>query len=101
MLNLNTNNDFGMAFSHHVSPSDQPFYNLYSNAASSSIKDRSEFLYKNQKFDFINNNSTFNEALTGKDCENSKRFSVNNLLKTASEPSSTEKLSGKSSIGSN
>lgn len=104
MLNLNTNNDYGMAFSHHhvSSPNDQPFYNLYSNAStSSSIKDKGEFLHKNQSFLFLNNNSTCNEALITKDCENSKRFSVNNLLKTASEPSSVEKLNGKSLVGSN
>lgn len=90
MLNLNTNNDYGMAFSHHIvsPPNDQPFYNFYANVSSSSIKDKNEFPYKNQ---------TCNETSTAKDCENSKRFSVNNLLKTSSEPPSAEKLNGKSS----
>lgn len=95
-----------MSFSHHL-PTDQQFYhNLYSNVPSTSIKDKNEFLYKNQKFDFINNNSANSENFTSpskSDSENSKRFSVNNLLK--SPPESTEKLSGKpmsrKSIGSN
>lgn len=101
MLNLNTNNDYSMAFSHHLASNDQQFYhNLYTNAASApTIKDKNEFLYKNQKFDFINNNSTstVNTEMfsnSSKDCENSKRFSVNNLLKAPLE-SSIEKLSGK------
>lgn len=97
MLNLNANNEYGMSFSHHMS-ADQSFYNLYSNASSSLIKDKSEFLYKNQKFDFMNNNTSCNET---KDCENSKRFSVNNLLKSSSETPVTEKLSGKALVGSN
>lgn len=102
MLNLNTGNDYSMAFSHHLSSNDQQFYhNLYANATSSTpaAKDKNEFLYKNQKFDFINNNtsSTVNTEMfsnLSKDCENSKRFSVNNLLKAPLE-SSVEKLSGK------
>lgn len=101
MLNLNTNNDYSMAFSHHLSSSDQQFYhNLYTNAAAPTIKDKNEFLYKTQKFDFINNNSSptiGNEifASSSKDCENSKRFSVNNLLKSPAVESSVEKLNGK------
>src|SRR5690349_4696654 len=98
MLNINTNNEYAMPFSHH---NDQSFYNLYSNVSSSGMKDKNEFLYKNQKFDFINNNSTCNETLIAKDCENSKRFSVNYLLKASTESSTSEKLNGKSLIGSN
>lgn len=101
MLNLNTNNDYSMAFSHHLSPSDQQFYhNLYSSVPPSSIKDKNDFHYKNQKFDFINNNAvppivTDAFASMSKDCENSKRFSVNNLLKSpASDSSSVEKING-------
>lgn len=107
MLNLNTNNDYSMAFSHHLASNDQQFYhNLYSNAPTTpAIKDKNDFLYKNQKFDFINNNSTTiisNEvySTSSKDCENSKRFSVNNLLKPPTE-SSAEKINGKEHIGSN
>lgn len=100
MPNLNPNNDYSMAFSHHLSPSDQQFYhNLYTSVPPSSIKDKNEFLYKNQKFDFINNNaapSIGNEvfASPSKDCENSKRFSVNNLLKSPSDSMSGEKING-------
>lgn len=100
MLNLNTNNDYSMAFS-HLTTSDQQFYhNLYTSVPSSSIKDKNDFLYKNQKFDFINNNSTppiGNDMFTSssKDCENSKRFSVNNLLKPPSDSTPIEKSSGK------
>lgn len=101
MLNLNTNNDYSMA-AFSLSPTDQQFYhNLYTNVQNPSSKDKSEFLYKSQKFDFMNNNSVNtngSEIFIGsstKDCENSKRFSVNNLLKSPSE-SSAEKLAGES-----
>lgn len=100
MLNLNTNSDYSMAFSHHLSSTDQQFYhNLYTSVPASSIKDKNDFMYKNQKFDFINNNSTAasgNEifANSSKDCENSKRFSVNNLLKPPSDSTSVEKTNG-------
>lgn len=98
MLNLNTNNDYSMAFSHHLTTGDQQFYhNLYTNPPATSIKEKNEFLYKNQKFDFINNNaagSVGSEMFTStKDCENSKRFSVNNLLKPPPEPT-VEKING-------
>lgn len=92
-----------MPFPHHLTSTDQQFYhNLYTNVAAPSIKDKNEFLYKNQKFDFINNNSTHivgNEAFatSPKDCENSKRFSVNNLLKAQSDSTVVEKLSGECS----
>ena len=100
MLNLNTNNDYSMTFSHHLTSTDQQFYhNLYANAPAPSIKDKNDFVYKNQKFDFINNNSTpaiGNETFgnSSKDCENSKRFSVNNLLKPPSDSSLIEKTNG-------
>lgn len=98
MLNLNTSNDYSMAFPHHLTSTDQQFYhNLYTNVPAPSSKDKNDFLYKNQKFDFINNNSAIGSevfASPPKDCENSKRFSVNNLLKTPSE-SAIEKLNGK------
>lgn len=104
MLNLNTNNDYSMAFSHHLASNDQQFYhNLYTNATTApSIKDKNDSLYKNQKFDFINNNSasTVNSEIftnISKDCENSKRFSVNNLLKVPIE-ASVEKLGGKNGL---
>lgn len=100
MLNLNTNSDYSMSFSHHLTSPDQQFYhahNLYSNVPTSSIKDKNEFLYKSQKFDFINNNATGGEVFpVTKDSENSKRFSVNNLLK--SPPETVEKLSGKTRL---
>jgi hypothetical protein len=103
MLNLNTSNDYSMAFSHHLSSSgDQQFYhNLYPSVPQApSIKDKNDFPYKNQKFDYINNNATPTSASeifanSVKDSENSKRFSVNNLLKPPAE-ASVEKLSGKS-----
>jgi hypothetical protein len=96
---LNTSNDYSMAFSHHLSSGDQQFYhNLYSNVPQPPVnKDKSDFPYKNQKFDYINNNSTptiASEAFANsKDSENSKRFSVNNLLKSPAD-ASIEKLSG-------
>lgn len=85
-----------MSFPHHVSSTDHQFYhNLYSNPSVSTEKEKNEFIYKNQKFDFASSNST--GSLVGsenysKDSENSKRFSVNNLLKSSTEPA--EKLSG-------
>lgn len=94
MLNLNSANDYSMTFPHHLAAADQQFYNFYSNVPSAAaIKDKSEFSYKNQKLDFINNNSIENFANSPKDSENSKRFSVNNLLKSPSDVA--EKLSGK------
>lgn len=94
MLNLNTNNDYTMAFTHHhVTPNDQQFYhNLYTNvtATTPTAKDKNDLIHKNQKVDFLNHNPTTtviaSEAFTTiKDGENSKRFSVNNLLKAPSE----------------
>ena len=95
MLNLNTNNDYSMSFPHHLPSSDQQFYhNLYTNVSAPPNKDKNDFSYKNQKFDFINNNSAVTSEIFNKDSENSKRFSVNNLLKSSSlEP--VEKLNGK------
>ena len=102
MLNLNTGNDYSMAFSHHLSSGDQQqfYHNLYANVPQApSIKDKHDFSYKSQKFDFINNNTTpsiVSETFANsscKDSENSKRFSVNNLLKPPAEVS-IEKLSG-------
>lgn len=108
MLNLNANNDYSMAFSHHhiTAPNDQQFYhNLYSNVSTTTpsttamIKDKNELLYKNPKIDFINNNnnSIANSEFTPiliKDGENSKRFSVNNLLKPPTTSPSCEKYNG-------
>jgi hypothetical protein len=98
MLNLNASNDYSMNFSHHLTTaSDQQFYNLYSNVPPpppvTSFKEKNEFLYKSQKFDFINNNASEVFVNSPKDCENSKRFSVNNLLKSPSD--TVEKLGGK------
>ena len=93
MLNLNSGNDFSMNFPHHLPTTDHQFYNLYSNVPNSTIKERNEYSFKSQKFDFINNNSSEVFVNSAKDCENSKRFSVNNLLKSPSDTS--EKLSGK------
>jgi hypothetical protein len=96
MLNLNSNSEY--LVTSNFSSTDQQFYhNLYAN---SSIKDKNEFAYKNNKFDFMNNNSVTttagNDIFTSstKDCENSKMFSVNNLLKVPTE-SSIDKLRGK------
>lgn len=98
MLNLNTNNDYSMAFPHHLASTDQQFYHSLYTSVPAPIKDKTDFLYKNQKFDFINNNNstTSNEnfASSSKDCENSKRFSVNNLLKPPSDLSAIEKTNG-------
>lgn len=96
MLNLNTNNDYSMAFSHHhiTSPNEQQFYhNLYANATST-IKDKNDGIYKSQKIDYGNNNSEFT-SIGIKDGENSKRFSVNNLLKPPTSSPPTEKYNGK------
>jgi hypothetical protein len=85
-----------MAFSHHhiTSPNEQQFYhNLYANATSS-IKDKNDGIYKSQKIDYGNNNSEFT-SITMKDGENSKRFSVNNLLKPPTSSPPTEKFNGK------
>lgn len=98
MLNLNTNNDYPMAFTHHHN--DQQFYhNLYSNVSATSPKDKNELIYKNQKVDFLNNNNNNNSGIllneSYKDGENSKRFSVNHLLKQPiSSPSSSDKYNG-------
>ncbi len=92
MLNLNTNNDYSMTF-HHISstPNEQQFYhNLYSNTASSVAKDKSDGIFKSQKIDYGNSS----EFTSIKDGENSKRFSVNNLLKPPTSPAN-EKFSGK------
>lgn len=107
MLNLNANNDYSMAFSHHhiTAPNDQQFYhNLYSNVSTTTsstaamIKDKNEIIYKNPKGDFININGSANSDFTPiliKDGENSKRFSVNNLLKPPTTSPSCEKFNGK------
>lgn len=106
MLNLNANNDYSMAFSHHhiTAPNDQQFYhNLYSNVTTTTpstaamIKDKNEIIYKNPKVDFINTNGSANSDFTPiliKDGENSKRFSVNNLLKPPTTSPSCEKFNG-------
>ncbi|KAG5680609.1 hypothetical protein PVAND_010103 [Polypedilum vanderplanki] len=104
MLNLNTNNDYAMAFSHHHMPNDQQFYpNLYSNVnttTTTNIKDKNDLMFKNQKVDFLNNNNSTTEPFTViKDGENSKRFSVNHLLKPPiSSPSAAEKFNVDSSL---
>lgn len=82
---------------HHLASNDQQFYHLHSSVPTTSIKDKSDFPYKNQMFDMITSNETF--TASSKDCENSKRFSVNNLLKPQTE--SAEKINGKKHIGSN
>ena len=106
MLNLNTGNDYSVPFPHHhhVTSNDQQFYhNLYTNvnvATTVNGKDKNELIYKNQKVDFMNNNNNNNSSnnnnnepfTTLKDGENSKRFSVNNLLKPPISPS--EKYNG-------
>ncbi|CAG9804667.1 unnamed protein product [Chironomus riparius] len=109
MLNLNTGNDYSVPFPHHhhVTSNDQQFYhNLYTNvnvATAVNGKDKNELIYKNQKIDFMNNNNNNssnnnnNEPFTTlKDGENSKRFSVNNLLKPPISPS--EKYNADSSL---
>jgi hypothetical protein len=99
MLNFNTNNDYAMAFSHHHHvPNDQQFYqNLYTNVsatATANVKDKHDLMFKNQKVDLLNNNSTI-ASEPFKDGENSKRFSVNHLLKPpASSPSEADKFNG-------
>lgn len=110
MLNLNTNNDYSMAFTHHhiTTTNEQQFYhNLYSNVSTTTptssslnnvIKEKNDGNFKNPKVDFINNlNSEFSPALI-KDGENSKRFSVNNLLKPPTTSPSCEKYNGKKEI---
>lgn len=80
---LNTANDYPMPpFPHHHLPTaadQQQFYhNLYSSTAQSTA------VANAKKFDLINNNSTVQEIFTAtKDVtENTRRFSVNNLLKS-------------------
>jgi len=98
MLNLNTGNEYSVPFPHHhhVTSNDQQFYhNLYANVnvpAAVNGKDKNELIYKNQKVDFMNNNNNNEPFTTLKDGENSKRFSVNNLLKPPISPS--EKYNG-------
>lgn len=99
------NNDYTMTFPHHhITPvsneQQQQFYhNLYTNVTtttpSSMIKDKHELSYKNPKIDFINNNNSEYSPILIKDGENSKRFSVNNLLKTPTTSPSCEKYNGK------
>ncbi|CRK92210.1 CLUMA_CG005762, isoform A [Clunio marinus] len=103
MINLNSNSEYPMAFSHHLTLSDQQLQNnLYTTTSTFvGIKDKNDFLFKNQKFDYINNNTSSiitNEIFSNpsKDCENSKNFSVNNLLRPQSD--SNTKINVDSSI---
>lgn len=89
---LNTANDYPMPpFPHHHLPTaadQQQFYhNLYSTTAQSTA------VANAKKFDMINNNSPVQEIFTAtKDVtENTRRFSVNNLLKS---PTSISNESG-------
>lgn len=81
---LNTN-DYPMPFAHHHLTSDQQFYhNLYTTSSSTVAK----------KFDLINNNNP-SEIFIKDVTENTRRFSVNNLLKTPTIENSVEKSNGK------
>lgn len=81
---LNTN-DYPMPFTHHHLTSDQQFYhNLYTTTSSTVAK----------KFDLINNNNTNSNEIFIKDVtENTRRFSVNNLLKSPNIDNSTDNKS--------